>query len=254
MRRIFVPLLLLAFLPTFLPAQTPAQTTAPRGPDGRTVNLVPGVDVLPLPGAPFSAISTITWTRQAAEGASVVTYGIAKVSRDSQGRVYRERHHFSPNPNVDPRTTLFEFSVRDPLAHTFTHCIRVEHTCTIQNFRSQTAVPALQPVGPFDGGKRYLTRESLGNQTIEELAAVGTMETVTIAVGTIGNDRPLKSTREFWYSPDLQTNLKVTRIDPREGTQDVRLTAVSRTEPDPGVFAIPTGYTVRDLHSSSDIK
>ena len=250
MRHIFASLLLLSFLPALSSAQTPVT----RGPDERMVNLIPGVDVLPLPGAPFSATSIITWTRSAGEGASVVTYGVAKVARDSQGRVYRERHHFSPNPNVDPRTTLFELSVRDPTAHTFTHCVRAEHVCTIQNFRSRTAVPALQPVGPFDGGKRYLTRESLGNQTIEELAAVGTMETVTIAVGTIGNDRALKSTREFWYSPDLQTNLKVVRIDPREGTQDVRLAGVSRTEPEPGVFAIPTGYSVRDLRSSSDIE
>ncbi len=243
MRRIFASLLLFSFLSSF----APAQTDATRGPDGGTLNLVPGVDVLPLPGTPFSATSTITWTRQAGEGASVVTYGIAKIFRDSQGRVYRERHRFSPDPNVDPRTTLFEFSVRDPLAHTFTRCTRAAHACTIQTFRNLTMVPAIRPVGPFDGGKRYLTRESLGNQTIEDMAAVGTMETVTLAVGTIGNDRPLKSTREFWYSPDLKTNLKVIRIDPREGTQAVSLTGISRSEPDPQVFAIPSGYAVRDL-------
>jgi len=248
MRHIFAPLLLLGFLPTLAPAQTPA----PRGPDGGTQTRIASVDVLPLPGAPFSATSTITWTRQAGEGASVVTYGIAKVFRDSQGRVYRERHHFSPNPNVDPRTTLVEFSVRDPQTHTITVCTRAFHVCTIENYRGYRT-PGLQPVGAFDGGKRFLTRESLGNQTVEDLNAVGTLETITIAVGTVGNDRPLKSTREFWYSPDLQTNLKVTRIDPREGTEDVRLTGVSRAEPDPQVFAVPSGYTVH-ARSSSDIE
>ncbi len=248
MRQIFASLLFLSFLPALLSAQT----SALRGPDGGTQTRISSVDVLPLPGAPFSATSIITWTRTAGEGASVVTYGIAKVFRDSQGRVYRERHHFSPNPNVDPRTTLFEFSVRDPLAHTLTVCTRALHVCTIENYRAGR-VPALQPVGSFDGGKRFLTRESLGNQTIEELPAVGTLETVTIAVGTVGNDHPLKSTREFWYSPDLQTNLKVIRIDPREGTEDVRLSGVSRTEPDPQFFAVPSGYTVHAI-SSSDIE
>jgi hypothetical protein len=250
MRQIFAPLLLLSFASTLSPAQVPAT----RGPDGGTRTLISSVAVLPLPGAPFSATSKITFTRAAGEGGSVVTYGIAKIYRDSEGRVYRERHHFSPDPNVDPRTTLVEFFVRDPVAHTLTLCIRATRRCTIQRLRNETAVPSLQPVGPFDGGKRYLTRESLGNQTIENLAAVGTMETVTIAVGAIGNDRPLKLTREFWYSPDLQTNVKVIRIDPREGTEDVSITDVSRTEPDPKVFAIPPGYSAGAAPSSSDIE
>ena len=58
---------------------------------------------------------------------------------------------------------------------------------------------------------------------------VGTRETLTINPGVAGNEQPLVSTREFWYSPDLLTNLAVTRKDPVEGLQVVRLRNVSRS-------------------------
>jgi hypothetical protein len=38
----------------------------------------------------------------------------------------------------------------------------------------------------------------------------------------------------------------VTRIDPRDGKQVVRLVEFSQSEPDPHTFDIPEGYTVRD--------
>jgi hypothetical protein len=52
--------------------------------------------------------------------------------------------------------------------------------------------------------------------------------------------------REFWYSPDLKTNLAVTRKDPRVGTQAITLIILSRSDPDPSVFTVPTGYRVQD--------
>jgi hypothetical protein len=59
------------------------------------------------------------------------------------------------------------------------------------------------------------------------------------------------STREFWYSDELQTNLAVTRIDPREGKQVIRLFDISRAEPDSHLWDIPVGFTVRDMRASA---
>jgi len=42
----------------------------------------------------------------------------------------------------------------------------------------------------------------------------------------------------------------VTRIDPREGKQVVRLSDLALGEPDPHMFDIPPGYTVRDERAS----
>jgi hypothetical protein len=237
-------LLLLATLAGFssLLAQTPTQVQ--RGPDSGVRIRVPGVDVLPIPGMPFTGRGHTVFTRTADGGISLTSYLEANVGRDSQGRVYRESHHFGP-AGVDPQTTLYESYVLDPVAHTRTDCIYAIHRCNITSYYPKLSFAAL-PAGPFDKGQRFLTREALGNQTMEGLDVIGTRETITYAPGVIGNDQPIASSKEFWYSPDLKTNLAVTRKDPREGTTVIHVTIFSRAEPDPAIFAVPPGFTVQD--------
>jgi hypothetical protein len=88
-------------------------------------------------------------------------------------------------------------------------------------------------------------KESLGTQTINGVSAEGTRITRTIAVGQIGNDKPMQIVFERWYSPDLQVVVKSTRSDPRFGTTTYTLTNVQRTEPAATLFTVPTDYTVQ---------
>jgi hypothetical protein len=215
-----------------------------RGPDGTSHTSVPGIEVLPFPGIAFTGKDNIVWTRPMDGGGAITTYVEANVVRDSQGRVFRERHNYSPAKS-NPQSTLTEFYVLDPVAHTRTTCVYATHHCNITLYRASLS-PRVQPIGSYDNGQRFLTRESIGNQTIGDLPAIGTRETTSIAPGVIGNDQALALTKEFWYSADLKTNLSVTRNDPREGTVAIRLTILSRAEPDPSIFAIPDGFTVQD--------
>jgi hypothetical protein len=63
----------------------------------------------------------------------------------------------------------------------------------------------------------------------------------------VGNSQPLVTTREFWYSSDLQVNLSITRQDLGDGTQTVHVQDVSRSEPDPAMFQVPAGYVIENL-------
>jgi len=229
-----------------LHAHAQAQTTTEiqRGPDGSARTTVPGVEVLPYPNLPFTGRGHTVFTRTTEAGVTLTTYLEANLGRDSQGRVYRERHHFGP-AGADPKTTLYESYVLDPVAQTRTTCIYATRVCEVTNYHAHLSF-ALQPAGAFDNGQRFLTREALGDQTMEGIPVTGTRETITYAPGVIGNDQSVTSSREFWYSPDLKTNLAVARKDPREGTTDVHLTIYSRAEPDPAIFAIPPGFTVQD--------
>jgi hypothetical protein len=83
---------------------------------------------------------------------------------------------------------------------------------------------------------------------------VGTRETRIIAAGTIGNDRPISVTKEFWYSPQLGLNMLVKRSDPRIGTQTFTVTEVGLAEPDPKYFQLPAGYKVMDLREQAKSK
>jgi hypothetical protein len=80
---------------------------------------------------------------------------------------------------------------------------------------------------------------------------VGTRETLTINAGVIGNNQPVVTTREFWYSSDLEINLSVTRKDPREGTQVIQLIDLSRDEPDPSLFQVPSDFAIEDLRTAA---
>ncbi|HSY34516.1 MAG TPA: hypothetical protein VK814_02075 [Acidobacteriaceae bacterium] len=239
---------LLVILLSATPALQAQTATAPsRGPDSVTKSFTPGIDVLPYPNLPFSGTDTIVETRPINGGGSVVNSLTARVVRDGQGRIYRERHHFAPQ-GADPQKSLYEFYILDPTASTQTDCTIATHQCVIHAYHPQLSV-RLMPAGPFDQGKQLLVRDSLGERSIDDLNTIGTRETITVSPGTFGNDRPLTLTREFWYSPDLKTNLVVTRTDPRLGTFDIHLDVQSRDEPSPDIFAIPAGYTLHDART-----
>jgi len=214
-----------------------------RGPDNGTEYFINGITVLPVSGRPFSARSSTEWTRTTEDGTIVTTHLLTRVARDSQGRIYRERHRSVPLNSTEP-SPLQAIRIFDPVAHTETFCRVATHRCDAKAYHAPTSFTP-PPPGPFDSGKRSLARESLGNDVIDGIDVVGTRETLTIATGVVGNSQPLIITREFWYSPDLQVNLTVTRKDPREGTQTVRLSDVSRAEPDTTLFKVPAGFQVQ---------
>jgi len=220
-----------------------------RGPDGGTEIHVTGIKILPVAGKPFSGTDSVEWTRTLEDGTVVATHLDAKLARDSQGRIYRERVSFVP-ANSGQRSKPRVIFLLDPVTHTRTACRVAARRCEITDYYAPTSIK-LTPPGPLDKGTRYLTRESLGSDVIDGVNVVGTRETISINAGVIGNSQPLVSTREFWYSPDLQVNLSVTRKDPREGTQTIHVVDLSRSEPDPAMFQVPTGFVVKDRRGAT---
>ncbi len=91
-----------------------------------------------------------------------------------------------------------------------------------------------------------VNKESLGTQVVEGVLAEGTRVTFTIAAGKIGNERPIVTVNERWYSPELQAVVMSKNSDPRMGETTYRLTNIIRSEPDPGLFQVPADYTVRE--------
>jgi hypothetical protein len=91
-----------------------------------------------------------------------------------------------------------------------------------------------------------VNQEQLGTQTVEGVAAEGGRVTFTIPAGKIGNDRPIVSFNERWYSQELQTVVLSKNSDPRMGETTYRLTNIDRGEPDPSLFQVPADYTVEE--------
>ena len=108
-----------------------------RGPDGGTQVHVDGIKILPVAGKPFSGVDSVDWTRNLADGTTVATHLNAKLARDSQGRIYRERVSFVPlNSNQQPKPR--EIFLLDPVTHTRTVCVVAARRCTVTGYRAPT--------------------------------------------------------------------------------------------------------------------
>lgn len=94
--------------------------------------------------------------------------------------------------------------------------------------------------GALSGAGSNVTRENLGQQTMNDLPVVGTRETVTSQDRT----RVALAHTEVWYSADLQMNLSVERVNPQLGDVTLKVTQLVRGEPDRSWFTIPSGYRV----------
>lgn len=105
---------------------------------------------------------------------------------------------------------------------------------------------AAQPIGATQ------STEDLGEQVLEGVLARGIRETITIPAGAIGNERPIESITEQWYSEELGALLLRRTFDPRFGETVYRLVSVTRSEPAPELFQVPSGYrTLEDARAGA---
>lgn len=166
------------------------------------------------------------------------------MARDSHGRVFEERRRFVPADSEAP-SLLFEMDYVDPASHSRTVCFPANKVCDTYGYSAAISEPTLS-VGLMADGHRYLIREDLGKGQSEGLETIGTREMITTNPGTVGNDREVVLTKEFWYSPKLGVNMVVKRMDPTQGTQVFTVSNVSLAEPDARLFVVPPDYRLMD--------
>jgi len=232
-------------------------------------------------GAPYSADAVTETTQTLTDGNRITRKTTASLYRDSQGRTRREeslaaigpwaaagdppKHIFISDPVTDVSYML------DPQTHTANKIFTVKDKFFATDkagpgsqafmIRRGTASVAAGAVGQeakiaaettfqlpvAKGSAPDVKSESLGKQTIEGVAAEGTRSTITIPAGAIGNELPIQSVSERWYSSELQTIVMTKRSDPRFGETIYRLTNIQRTEPPASLFELPADYTVNDM-------
>jgi hypothetical protein len=86
--------------------------------------------------------------------------------------------------------------------------------------------------------------DDLGAQVIDSLALQGKRVTRTIPAAQASSDRDIEVVTETWYSADLQMVVVSKTSDPRFGDSVYKLTNISRAEPDPSLFTVPSDYQV----------
>jgi hypothetical protein len=209
---------------------------------------------------PYSATVKTTAVQKLADGTTITKVRTTKEARDSEGRTM---HQFSiERPNGEP--TMLDTGVVDPVNQTRTHWTDLSKTATVMHFPQPQSTPPTPPVvlgsgvgsgeGPLPeastlqmrASQEKVEREQLGGKTIAGVYAEGIRITRTIPEGAEGNDRPMVRVDETWRSPELRIALFSINSDPRTGTRTTEVTELDRAEPDPAVFQVPEGYTVKD--------
>jgi len=161
--------------------------------------------------------------------------------RDGVGRTYRGRQLKTPgNSAREPRTIV---TITDPIQHVQYVCTPVR-VCRKMAYRLPPNLRQRRPLDPKT--MPDLTVEDLGPSNIGGVEVLGTRITRLLPEGVVGNDRPITTLEERWYSNQLDVDVQVKRSDPRTGTHTTTLTEVSLGEPDSKYFQIPEGYRVED--------
>jgi hypothetical protein len=230
-------------------------------------------------GAPYTADAVTETTQVLSDGNRITRKSTATIYRDNEGRTRREETMGAIGPWSSAGEPVQHIFIHDPVANLSYMLDPQTHTAQKlmigrEVFTSKPAANAKQGgvtirrrggfaeapsgvkagltvAGTFEGpGAKFLNpdakTQSLGKQTMEGVEAEGTRSTVTVAAGTIGNERPIESVSERWYSPELQTVVMSKRSDPRFGETVYRLINVRRGEQPATLFEVPADYTVRE--------
>lgn len=222
----------------------------PRGP--RPAPLGPHADFLSsemrfgdrtVKGSPYSAQFSTESTQILADGTRITRSSSGLVYRNAEGRTRREHKLGSLGPipiEGEPKQLIF---INDPVGGAHYVLDVQDHSARKLPFRDS---PPAGPPAEFEGSPDPVKTESLGKQVIEGVEAEGTRSTITIPVGRIGNDRPLKIVSERWFSPELQIVVLSKHNDPFSGENVYRLSTINRDEPPLTLFEVPADYRVTE--------
>jgi hypothetical protein len=218
-----------------------------------------GVFVTPVPNVPF--IGTVQVERQFLQnqpnGAPITLQSTRSIARDNLGRIYNEFRPLQsasgpaqkPLPVMrvhlyDPRTRMYSFLY--PQRRTFWVGAVNRPPAT------ETRDPFASPTGRALPQSQFASEEDLGVRTIAGTQVRGVRETQTIPAAASGTGKDVLVTDEYWYSDELHINMETRHRDPRTGSSVMKVTEVSRQDPDPALFEVPADYKPIESPSAGD--
>ncbi len=199
-------------------------------------------------GAPYSAQAVTRFTQGLANGDHIQRTTTASVARDSQGRTRMDRSIETVGALAAARGGASRaIVIHDPVAG-------LSYALNPANKTGRSMqLPQGRPAGSAEAHTRHspstnaaVKTEDLGTQVIEGVSAQGKRVTRVIAPGQEGNEKEIDIVTETWYSPDLQIVVESKTSDPRFGETTYQLSGLNRAEPDPALFTVPAGYSIKE--------
>ena len=215
-------------------------------------------------GAPYSAQAVTQFNQTLADGNRIQRTTTASVARDSEGRTRTERSMEAIGPLAGSGGAAKAVFINDPVSGTSFMLDASRHAARQMPAMTNRRGPdgQQQAQSGINGGAsrqgveagRSVARQrtmagvktdDLGTQVMEGVAAQGKRITRTISAAQAGSERDIDIVTETWYSPELQMVIMSKTTDPRFGDSVYKLTNISRAEPDPALFTVPSDYQLQ---------
>jgi hypothetical protein len=218
-------------------------------------------DVGVVANNPFHADEVVTPSRSHPPRA-IVGQRPLSVARDSQGRVRIERvggdFKHDNGPETGSQVQEHTISICDPVAETLIRMNTLTATATIIHVppsAPRAAVPPPATQLSFCASRLPSSRvagrfqvQDLGDQIIEGVEAHGQRLTLPMLGAIAGEESPSgESTSERWCSDSLSAMVLTVSGNTKTGVRStLAMRNIERTEPDPGLFQIPSGYAITE--------
>jgi hypothetical protein len=210
-------------------------------------------------GAPFSAVAKTQSTTVFSDGTHIARSNTVRFFRDSQGRTRTER-----GLGADGTHTPTMIIINDPVAgvrYFVSPPLKLAQELPLhaQNMPEPPQGPSSEldaqfallglgmGIGATPQTESSSNETSLGQKVINGVSATGTRLVRTIPAGVLGNDRPITSTMDRWVSNDLSVTVAIDQTSSIGGEVTLNVGQIARTEPDPSLFAPPSGYKVHQF-------
>jgi tetratricopeptide (TPR) repeat protein len=214
-----------------------------------SITIMNGKPEKPVVGLPFTADQSVRNVQHLANGMSI--------TREIKGHIYRSadgvERYDGTIPSTDPASP-------DPTTQIYV-LDRTKRTALLLNSKLKTATVQHLPVDatvtisflPLQSQVQYrqikpenVTTTDLGKQTQDMRELVGKRITGTIPAGKLGNDQPLQVVTEVWVAQQEKLIVKEVEQNPLSGERTFELSNIRSEEPDPALFQIPEGYTIKE--------
>ena len=202
------------------------------------------VPVVSISGQPFSADMVVV-REPSPNMRNVLPTQTTRVYRDSTGRT-RVDVWAPTSPVYTSYVTIYDpaTGVRYSLDTNKKIARRFADPGFKPGLASLPSSTLIQPVSKFSS-RLTTTSESLGNEFINDLPSEGRRVT-SVYRTSASSDEESRSVAESWYSQELKLTLLL-KVSNSAGKETIHIENMSRAEPDPLLFEVPSDYTIVDV-------
>jgi hypothetical protein len=211
-----------------------------------------GMTVGSLPGYPVSATIEAENVRYDSSGKMVTVRFRSKMYRDSKGRT---RLEWDMTPlDEPPKVGWFSIEIYDPTTRTSMHLQPSEKTASKAHFPAAdekpqhvckaSDFPQIDPKELANIVVPHVSQKEVSHDIVDGMTVRHGRESVTFPHNSSAKNASYVT--DYWFSQELQAYTLVKRSGPGKSQQVIKLTGVTRAEPDPSLFAIPSDYAISE--------